>query len=193
MRTVKARYGLPTVCLVSGLCAAPALAGPALTHLTTERQGEIYVASCRLEGGLTPEVEEEIAAGLPRTIEFRLHVFRRRTAFPDQLVLKRRIECTVLYDPLTQQYTLTRRVDGELHETRVTDAAAAMRSFMTALDGVPLLRTDSLDPEEEYYLKAKSGLGGLVFRFYLIPWPHDTGWERVSIDRTGGKRVAEKP
>lgn len=193
MRTMKACYGLPTVCLISGLCAAPAMAGPALTHLTAQRQGETYVASCRLEGGLTPEIEEEIAAGLPRTIEFRLNVFRRRTAFLDQLVLKRRIECTVLYDPLTQQYTLTRRVDGELRETQVTDAAAAMRAFMTALDSVPLVRTDSLDPEEEYYLKAKSGLGGLVFRFYLIPWPNDTGWERVSIGHPGGKRVGQKP
>lgn len=190
---MKASYGLPTICLISGLCAAPAIAGPALTHLTAQRHGETYVASCRLEGGLTPEVEEEVAAGLPRTTEFRLHVYRRRPAFLDQLVLKRRIECTVLYDTLTQQYTLTRRVDGELQETQVTDAAAAMRAFMTALDGVPLVRADSLDPGEEYYLKVKSGLGGLIFRFYLIPWPNDTGWERVAIGSPGGKRVATEP
>lgn len=193
MRAMKASFGLLTVCLITGLNAAPAIAGPALTHLTAERHGETYVASCRLEGGLTPEVEEEIAAGLPWTIEFRLNLYRRRPVLPDQLVLKHRIECTVRYDTLTQQYTLTRGVDGELQETRVTDDVAAMREFMTALAGVPLVRADSLDPGGEYYLKAKSGLGGLVFRFYLIPWPNDTGWERVPVALPGGKKVATDP
>ena len=190
---MKASIGLPALCLISGLCAAPTIAGPALTHLTAERRGDGYVASCQLEGGLTPDVEEEIAAGLPRTIEFRLQVYRRRTAFLDQLILKRRIECTVLHDTLTQQYTLTRRVDGELQESQVTDAAPVMRAFMTALDGVPLVRADGLDPGSEYYLKAKAGLGGLVFRFYLIPWPNDTGWERVPLGPQGGKSVGPKP
>lgn len=190
---MKASTALPTLLLFSGLCAAPAIAGPALTHLTAQRQGDAYVASCRLEGGLTPDVEEEIAAGIPKTIEFRLQVYRRRAAFADQLVLKRRIECTVLHDSLTQQYTLTRRVDGELQESQVTDAAPAMRAFMTALDGVPLVRVDSLEPESEYYLKAKANLGGLVFRFYLIPWPNDTGWERVPLGPPGRKTVAPKP
>ena len=190
---MKASIGLPTLCLISGLCAAPTIAGPALTHLTAERRGDGYVASCRLEGGLTPDVEEEIAAGLPNTIECRLQLYRRRTAFLDQLVLKRKIESTVLYDSLTQQYTLTRRVDGELQESQVTDAAPVMRAFMTSLDAVPLIRADSLDAESEYYLKAKANLGGLIFRFYLIPWPNDTGWERVPLGPPEGTSGGPRP
>ena len=186
---MKATRLLFTVCLVSGLSLAPAFAGPALTQLTTEADGDSYQASCRLEGGLTPDVEEEIAAGLSTTIEYRLHVYRRRAAFFDQLVLKKRIECTVHYDSLTQQYTLTRRVDDDLQETRVTDDPGAMREFMTALHGVPLIKSEALKPGEEYYLKAKSNLG-LVWRFYVIPWPMDTDWERVPIVPVGGKSVA---
>jgi len=189
---MKATRPLLTVCLISGLSLAPAFAGPTLTHLAAERNGDSYQASCRLEGGLTPEVEEEIAAGLPTTIEFRLHVYRRRTAFFDQLILKRRIECAVRYDTLTQQYTLTRRMDGDLQETRVTDDPVAMREFMTALRGVPLIKTVALDPDEEYYLKAKSNLG-LVWRFYVIPWPMDTDWERVAIVPLGEKSAATGP
>ena len=34
---------------------------------------------------------------------------------------------------------------------------------------------------------------GLVWRFYVIPWPMDTGWERVPIGPQGGKRVATGP
>jgi len=189
---MKATRPLFTVCLVSGLSLAPALAGPALTHLTAERDGDSYQASCRLEGGLTPEVEEEIAAGLSTTIEYRLHVYRRRPAFFDQLLLKKRIECTVRYDTLTHQYTLTRRVDGDLQETRVTDDPEAMREFMTALRGVPLIKSVVLKPGEEYYLKAKSNLG-LVWRFYVIPWPMDTNWERVPLLPLGEKSAATGP
>jgi hypothetical protein len=189
---MKASRPLFTFCLITGLSLAPAIGSPVLTHLAAERDGDGYQASCRLEGALTPEVEEEIAAGLSTTIEYRLHVYKRRPAFFDQAVLKRRIECTVRYDTLTQQYTLTRRVDGDLQETRVTDDAGAMREFMTALHGVALLKSEALQPGEEYYLKAKSSLG-LVWRFYLIPWPMDTGWERVPIGPQGGKSVATAP
>ena len=66
---MKAGLGLLTVCLISGLSAAPALGSPAITHLTAERNGETYQASCRLEGALTPDLEEEISAGLPTSIE----------------------------------------------------------------------------------------------------------------------------
>ena len=189
---MKATRPLLAVCLVSGLSLAPAFAGPVLTHLAAARDGDTYQASCRLEGGLTPEVEEEIAAGLATTIEYRLHVYRRRPAFFDQLVLKRRVECTVRYDTLTQQYTLTRRVDDDLQETRVTDDAGAMREFMTVLHGVPLIKSSVLKPEEQYYLKAKSNLG-LVWRFYVIPWPMDTDWERVPILPVGEKSVVSGP
>jgi uncharacterized protein DUF4390 len=183
---------LLAVGLISGLSLAPAFAGPALTHLTAALDGDTYQASCLLEGGLTPEVEEEIAAGLPTTIEYRLHVYRRRSAFFDQLVLKRRVECTVRYDTLTQQYTLTRRLDDDLQETRVTADPAAMREFMTTLRGVPLIKIVTLNPDEEYYLKAKSDLG-LIWRFYVIPWPMDTDWERVPIPPLGGKSAETGP
>ncbi len=189
---MKAGLGVLTVCLISGLSAAPALGSPAITHLTADRNGGIYQASCRLEGALTPDVEEEISAGLPTSIEYRLNLYRRRTAFFDQLVLKRRIECTARYDTLTKQYTLTRRLDGELQDTRVTDDAAVMRGFMTELHGAPLVKADDLHPGEEYYLKAKSNLG-LVWRFYLIPWPKETDWVRAEIAPRGGKSVATEP
>jgi hypothetical protein len=189
---MKASRPLLTFCLISSMNLAPAIAGPVLTHLTAERDGNAYQASCRLEGGLTPEVEEEIAAGLTTTIEYRLNVYRRRPAVFDQAVLKKRIECTAHYDTLTQQYTLTRRVDGDLQETRVTDDPGAMREFMTALHAVPLLKSEALQAGEEYYLKAKSSLG-LVWRFYVIPWPMDTDWERIPIGPVGGKGVATGP
>ena len=189
---MKASLPALTFWLISGLTAAPAIGSPVLTHLAAESDGDVYKASCRLEGGLTPDVEEEIAAGLATTIEYRLHLYRRRPAFFDQLIVKRRVQCTVRYDTLTQQYTLTRRIDDDLQETKVTDDPATMREFMTSLQAVPLVKTGTLKAGEDYYLKAKSTLG-LVWRFYVIPWPMDTDWERVAIVAGGAKGRATQP
>jgi len=189
---MKASLPALTFWLISGLTAAPAIGSPVLTHLAAESDGDAYKASCRLEGGLTPDVEEEIAAGLATTIEYRLHLYRRRPAFFDQLIVKRRVLCTVRYDTLTQQYTLTRRIDDDLQETKVTDDPAAMREFMTSLKAVPLVKTGTLKAGEDYYLKAKSTLG-LVWRFYVIPWPMDTDWERVAIVAGGAKSLGTQP
>ena len=188
------KASLPAVAfwLISGLSAAPVFGGPVLTHLAAESDGDSYRASCRLEGGLTPDVEEEIAAGLATTIEYRLHVYRRRPAFFDQVLVKRRVQCTVRYDTLTQQYTLTRRVDDDLQETKVTDDPAVMHEFMTSLKAVPLVKTSALRPGEQYYLKAKSSLG-LVWHFYVIPWPMDTDWERVPLGPEGANSLATQP
>jgi uncharacterized protein DUF4390 len=190
---MKASLPALTFWLITGLTAGPALGGPALTQLSAERDGDSYKASCRLDGALTPEVEEEIASGLATTIEYHLNVYRRRPAFFDQALVKHRVECTVRYDTMTQQYTLTRRVDDELQETQVTDDPAVMRRFMTSLKSVPLLKSEVLKPGEEYYLKAKSSLG-LIWRFYLIPWSMDTEWKRVPIGPSGGgKDFATRP
>jgi hypothetical protein len=177
------------------LCCAAASAAenePALTDLSVARHGAVLVASCRLAGAITAEVSEEIAAGLETTIEYRLHVCRRRAGLPDEVLAKRRVDCSVRYDTLKRQYTLTRRLDGELVESQVTGDAAAMREFLTTLLDVPLVEAGRLARGREHYLKAKSNLG-LMWRFYLIPWPRDTGWARVPIDLPAEKTGATEP
>jgi uncharacterized protein DUF4390 len=188
---MKTNVVLVAACLAAGLESARA-ASPALADLKVERKGETYVASLRLADGLTPAIHEEIAAGLETSILYRLHVCRRRSGLPDELLHKRQVECTVRYDALTRQYTLTRRIDGELLETRATGDADVMRDFLTTVHQVPLLKSGELVSGQEYYLKAKGDIG-LVWRFYLIPWPLNTDWSRVSIEVPNGRPLATQP
>jgi len=153
---------------------------PVLRDVSSAMEGGSITMACSLEGALTDERLEEIAAGLETTIGYRLYFFRRRPGLPDEALLKRRVLCTVRYDALTRQYTLTRTIDGETDVSRVTPDEAAMREFLTRLDGVPLLPAAELQRGEEYYLKARADLG-LMWRFYLIPWPLDTPWVRVPV------------
>ena len=156
-------------------------AGPAvISDLEVVLDGEVYVASARLLDGLTAERIEEIEAGLETTISYRLYVYHERSGLPNPAISKQRIECTVQHDALTRQYTLTRRIDGELQEKKVTPDDGLMREFMTVLHRLPVATVDELVPEESYYLKVRSDLG-LVWRFYLIPLRDRTPWTRVSI------------
>ena len=165
---------------------------PELRDVSPTVQGAAWTVSCSLDGGLTEERLEEIAAGLETTIGYRLSLFRRRQGLPDEAVLKKRVLCTVRYDALTRQYTLTRSIDDEMDVSRVTPDEAAMRDFLTHLDRVPLLPTSELTSGEEYYLKARADLG-LMWRFYLIPWPLDTPWVRVPLVPPGGARNEPQP
>jgi hypothetical protein len=172
--------------------ASGRIGAPALSDLAVNRQGEQWTASVRLDGGLTDDMRERIEAGLETTIEYRLQVCRRRSFLPDQTLVKRHIECAVRYDALTQQYTLTRRVDGELQETRVTEDRAVMTGFLTALRDEPLLPAAEVTEGREYYVKAKSSFG-LIWRFYLIPLALDTGWVKVPLQGSEGDALATRP
>ena len=166
-------------CLAASLSLVRAEA-PSLSDVKATLDGDLYVASARLKGGLTPEILEEIDAGLETTIGYRFNVYRRRAGLPDETLLKRRLRCTVRHDALTRQYTLTRRIDGEVQDTRVTGDPQGMRDFLTVLDHVPLVRRSELAAGQDYYLRAKSEIG-FIWRFYLSPWPLDTAWARIPI------------
>ena len=179
------------VLVVTTLGAARA-DGPVLRDVSAATQGESCTVSCSLDGALTTERLEEIAAGLETTIGYRLYLFRRRPGLPDESVVKNRILCTIRYDALTRQYTLTRSIDDETDVSRVTPDEAVMRDFLTRLDNVPLLPSAELKRGEEYYVKIRADLG-LMWRFYLIPWPLDTPWVRVPVTLPGGDPDEHRP
>ena len=161
---------------------SPALAGPpTLTDLSVSRRGDDFVVSARLADGLTPERIEAIDAGIETVLDYRLQLMRRRAGLLDEEVAERRITCKVRHDALTRQYSLARRVDGEMAESRVTADAAEMRAFLTTLRDVSLAPVSVVAAGGEHYLRARCDLG-LVWRYYLIPWRLNTGWARVAIE-----------
>jgi len=175
------------------LIVEPILAGPpAIVDLSVTRQGEDYFTSGRLVDGLSAATLEEIDAGIETTLDYRLQLLRRRSGLPDDVLARRLVECTVRHDALTRQYTLTRRLDGEMVETRVTGDAAEMRAFLTTLRAIPLVRASDLAPGEEYYLRARGDLG-LVWRFFLIPWRLNTDWARAELIGPGKDERHDHP
>ena len=171
---------VPAALLILAATASAPMGPPALTELAVTRQGSDYFAACRLVDGLSLGMLEEIEAGIETTLNYRLQLYRRRPGLPDQPLVRRVVECGVHHDALTRQYTLTRRLDGELVETHVTSRPEEMRAFLTTLHGIPVARAAELTAGAEYYLRARCDLG-LVWRFYLIPWRLNTDWVRAAV------------
>ena len=171
---------LAAALLVLPAAFRPAAAEPELADLEPAFRDGALVLSVRLVDGLSPDHLAGIESGIETTVEYRVQAYRRRGGLPDDSILRRRIECVVHRDALARQYLLTRRIDGELVERRVTADSAEMTDFLTRLAAVPVARRDEIPAEGEVYLRARCDLG-LTWRFYLIPWPLTTGWMKAPI------------
>ena len=167
--------------ILSAAAALPCAAGePALSDLSAEYRGESLTASLRLVDGLSQERLEEIESGIETVLEYRLQVTRPRVGLPDEVLARKRVECIVRRDALARHYVLTRRVDGELDERHVATDVEAMRSFLTRLDNLPVVRVAELPAGAALEVRARCDLG-LQWRFYLIPWRTTTGWAHAAV------------
>jgi uncharacterized protein DUF4390 len=166
--------------LAAAAVAPRAVAEPALLDLSPQYREENLVVSVRLADGLSAETLEEIDSGIETTFEYRIQISRKRTGWPDDVLIRRDVECLVRRDSLTRQYTLTRRVDGELMERRVGADADAMRAFLTLLQEMPVARRSEIPGAVDLEVRVRCDLG-LVWRFYLIPWRMTTGWAKAPL------------
>jgi hypothetical protein len=183
LRRILSTAALAVAAVVAFLAAAVDVraAPPSVVDLAISVQGDDYVARARLADALTPQTLEEIEAGIETTLRYRLVLSRRRSGLPDDQVARRLVECSVQRDALSRQYTLTRRVDGELAEKRVTTDPKEMNAFLTTVPAVTVARVSDVEPDDgTLYLRARGELG-LVWRFYLIPWRQNTDWVRVDL------------
>jgi len=172
--------------------ASPCLSSPALDRLHAERSGGSVVVSLQIREALDPPRLEEIETGIESIVRYRIRLLRRRSGLMDEELADVEVEACVRRDALSRQYTLTRRVDGDTVEKRMTADPEEMKRFLTTLDRVPVAPADLLLPGREYEIRARGDLG-LVWRFYLIPWPSSTGWEHAPVAPEESVRESATP
>jgi hypothetical protein len=152
----------------------------AIVDLQVELVGEAYSASFRVDGAFTEEMEERIASGLETSFRHRIRIYRRRTGWLDKVEREKIVTTTVQYDTLTRQYTLSRRLNGQLRETEYTEDPAQMRRWMSELQGIPLGAVEELSEPGRIYVKVKSNVRDRFFLFF-IPVRWNTEWESLVI------------
>lgn len=148
-----------------------------IDNLRVEARNGQFDVSFRLDGAFTAEVEEVLASGLPVTFHHTIRAYRRRPGWLDRLVAEKTVTTTVNFDTLTQQYRISRSVDGQLVETRVTDKPEEMKNWMTVIERLDVPSQDDGKPIDRYYVKVKSEIQKR-FVFFFIPWDFETAWTK---------------
>ena len=172
--------GLRPALLVLGIIVAfraPA-AGAELTNLSLLIKNDQVSVTFRMADVFNEDIGRSIESGLPVSFRYEVQLKKVRTIWFNQKVHTRRITNTVTYDNLTERYTLSRDIDGEIIATAVVADTSEMRRFMTVVDDLELFDVSLLEANSDYYLRAK----GLVKErnlFLVIPWDQDSGWVKT--------------
>ena len=139
-----------------------------------------YQVSFRLQGGLSDEVKDRIAACLETLLEYRVEVLRRRRLWVDERVVQQRLLAIVRYDSLSRQYGLTLKVNGEVARSSTTDKREEMERWLTEIRGIPLGSVGDFAPPGDYFVRVRSDFPPR-FVFFFIPWSQDTPWARIPL------------
>jgi hypothetical protein len=159
--------------------STPALSsGARIANLVPVIREDAILVSFRVEDAFNSEMERAIETGLPVTFRYNVELKRVRGVWFDRRVSRRRILTTVVYDNLTQRYSLTREIDGEIDATYVVDDDVAMREFMTNFESVHLFDVSDVRANEEYYLRVNGVMKDRNLLLF-IPWDIGADWEEA--------------
>ena len=154
------------VLLATAAFASVAHAQDAIRVVPLARDGEVLV-SFDLADGFTPDVREAIASGLRTTITYTVELRLEVPFWIDRTIASTVVSNTVQYDNLTRRHNVSRSIDGRIDETKVTEDQGVVRSWLTALQRLPLFQTSKLEPNREYYIRVSArtqpGNGALPF------------------------------
>jgi len=115
----------------------------------------------QVAGAFNREVEETIQSGLPRTLSFRLELYRPRLLIPDHRLRAWQIEHTIRYDNLKDEFSIMRTVtvDGEdaprKLPTIVRRGLRQAAATVTKVEGFPIPIAQS-DPPTDYLLRIRA-------------------------------------
>jgi hypothetical protein len=161
--------------------AAGTLAAVEVQHLVPlVREGRVLI-SFELPEGMTPEVRQAIASGLPTTFTYDVELKRGVPLWFDRVMASATIAATVKFDNLTRRYQLGRTLDGRLEESRVTEDEAEVRTWMTRFERLPLFRTIGLEGNVEYYVSVQAHTRPHDSWFF---WPWDRGGSATNASFT---------
>ncbi|MFQ5719173.1 MAG: DUF4390 domain-containing protein [Acidobacteriota bacterium] len=163
--------------------------GPHIASLDLKASAGQLEVSFRLEDAFDRRILAKLDAGLEVIFRHHIQVRRKRTFWFDGSVAAKQIETSVILDGLTRQYTLRRKINGGLVETRTTPDAGEMREFMTHTTGILLDLPEKLPLDGKTEVRVRSTLETRFFLFF--PYAHQTDWVRLQLSPARGIEVGD--
>ena len=140
------------------VCAASLLMAGVVGHAAESLRivpvvdGNQMLVSIELSDAYTTEVHDAIASGLRTTFTYDVQLRMIVPTWVDRTIATTVITTIDQYDNLTRRHSLSRTVDGRIVEALVTEDEAVVKKWLTTVARVPLVQTDKLSSNRDYYV-----------------------------------------
>jgi hypothetical protein len=139
-----------------------------------------------IKGCFTREMEEAIQNGIPTTFTIFINFYRTRTFWLDQTIASIRVEHTIKYDSLKNEFRVKRSED-QYRESNFADFAAAKKA-MAEIKSIKIAPLSELVKNSKYQLRIKAELEKVRLPLYLhyvlffvSLWDFETDWYTVDF------------
>ena len=139
-----------------------------------------------IQGCFTREMEEAILNGIPTTFTIIIRLYKTRTLWFDGSISSLRLEHTIKYDSLKNEFRVTRSEDNNKALLfKEFDAAKEVMADISNIEVVPLKQ---LQKDSKYQLRVKAELEKVRLPLYLhyvlffvTLWDFETDWYTVDF------------
>ncbi len=139
-----------------------------------------------VEGAFREKMETAISSGVPAAFSFFINLYRVRGFWYDKELAELKIQHTIKYDNLKNEYLVTRSWDGNLQ--RVVQSFDEAKKLMAEIDSLKIIDLSLLEKGTRYQIRTKAQLSKLTLPFYLhyvlffvSLWDFETDWYTIDF------------
>jgi len=175
--------------LFSLLCSSPSpvqAAEATLSDIIVTNTQEDLLVFFDIQGCFTREMEEAILNGIPTTFTIIIRLYKTRTLWFDGSISSLKLEHTIKYDSLKNEFRVTRSEDDN-NELVFKDFETAKKS-MAEISNIKVVALGQLQRKSQYQLRVKAELEKVRLPLYLhyvlffvTLWDFETDWYTVDF------------
>ena len=139
-----------------------------------------------IQGCFTREMEEAILNGIPTTFTIIIRLYKTRTLWFDGSISSLKLEHTVKYDSLKNEFRVTRSEDN--NKELVFKEFEAAKKVMAEISNIEVVPLKELQRDSKYQLRVKAELEKVRLPLYLhyvlffvTLWDFETDWYTVDF------------
>ena len=165
--------------------AAPAVSAEGDSRLSISqlsavvRDGRV-VLDLESEGLLDARSLERLESGLPLEYRYQVEIFSRRRGWFDKGRGNATIDLQAVYDAVSREYTVTRRLDGDLFDVKSARSLDELEPLLTHLEQLPVLQVSDLPLGDDPELRARIVSDERTWR-WLVPRPITGDWSTAQL------------
>jgi len=139
-----------------------------------------------IQGCFTREMEEAILNGIPTTFTIIIRLYKTRTLWFDGSISSLRLEHTIKFDSLKNEFRVTRSEDN--HKELVFKEFEKAKKAMAEISNIEVVPLKELQRKSKYQLRVKAELEKVRLPLYLhyvlffvTLWDFETDWYTVDF------------